>query len=68
MNDGMLMFGIPLCELGERVNGVIQPLAPEYWQQVQKGDVLKCFEGVRQTGEAIVIGIYDELREEAVVG
>lgn len=57
-SSGQLTFiGVPSINLGETYTCTLQPVVVELWNDVQVGDELKCMEGLKQVGKAIVLAI-----------
>lgn len=47
--------------LGETREAIIIPLVPHMWEKVMPNDILRCMEGNRQVGEAIVLEILPDV-------
>jgi len=59
-NSGVFAFtDLKIIDLGESHQGLLYPLAPELWTTVRINDVLRCMEGSRQVGEAVVLEIIE---------
>jgi hypothetical protein len=59
-NSGIFVFiGLKIINLGESHEGTLYPLVPELWNAVRTNDVLKCMEGSKQVGEAVVLEIIE---------
>lgn len=48
-------------ELGATQEGLLWPLAPQFWEEVRVNDVLRCMEGSKVVGEAIVLEILEDV-------
>lgn len=46
---------------GEAQEAVLWPLAPQLWEDIRINDTLKCMEGSREVGEAIVLEIIPDV-------
>lgn len=57
-NSAQLNFtGIKLINPGETYQCLLQPLVSELWVNVSINNTLKCMEGSKQVGEAIILEI-----------
>lgn len=61
-NSGMVYWsGGNAVKPGETQEGFLQPLASEYWEKVGLNDTLKCMEGSRVVGTAVVLEILPDV-------
>ena len=57
-NCAMLTFtDKELIVPGEQHECFLQPMCPEFWGNVAINDTLRCMEGSRQVGEAVILEI-----------
>lgn len=61
-NSGAMYWsGKEWIEKGETYNTLLWPLQSKYWEEVRVNDVLKCMEGSKIVGEAIVLEILPDV-------
>jgi hypothetical protein len=60
---GLLFSDITSINPGEQHQCELEPLIKKLWANIKVGDILKCMEGNRQVGDAVILDIDDCCRD-----